>query len=168
LPANDAGGKSIRRALEDAAGIEHGALELFTASDDCAADYANCDAAGEVWNSQARGVAFSGDEHGVCAGFFTAWNVDDIWSDSGELTFPVNALGLFFNEVDVVYNAGWSTIPTPVQVACAQIVRNAQATPGLNVQSSQVNQMRLQYFGPTLMDEMVKSLLSPYVAIKGS
>ena len=52
----------------------------------------------------------------------------DIWEDSGELTFPVNALGLFFNEVDVVYNAGWSTIPTPVKVACAQIVKNAQAT----------------------------------------
>ena len=36
----------------------------------------------------------------------------DIWADSGELTFPVNALELFFNEVDVVYNAGWSAIPT--------------------------------------------------------
>ena len=89
-------------------------------------------------------------------------------ADSGELTFPVNALGLFFNEVDVVYNAGWSTIPTPVQVACAQIVKNAQATPGLNVQSSQINQMRLQYFGPTLVDDMVRSLLAPYVAQKGA
>ena len=35
----------------------------------------------------------------------------DIWAESGELTFPVNALGLFFNEVDVVYNAGLATIP---------------------------------------------------------
>jgi len=92
----------------------------------------------------------------------------DIWMESGELTFPVNALGLFFNEVDVVYNGGWSPIPTPVQVACAQIVKNAQATPGLNVQSSQINQMRLQYFGPTLVDDMVRSLLAPYVAIKGA
>jgi hypothetical protein len=92
----------------------------------------------------------------------------DIWQESGELTFPVNALGLFFNEVDVTYNAGFDTIPTPVQVACAQIIKNAQATPGLNVQSSQINQMRMQYFGPTLMDEMVRSLLSPYVSVKGS
>lgn len=92
----------------------------------------------------------------------------DIWAASGELTFPVNVLGLFFNEVDVTYNAGWATIPGAVQVACAQIVRNAQATPGLNVQSSQINQLRLQYFAPTLVDEMVRSLLSPYVAIKGS
>jgi hypothetical protein len=91
----------------------------------------------------------------------------DIWAASGELTFPVNALGLFFNEVDVVYNAGWATIPTPVQVACAQIVKNAQNTPGLNVQSNQINQLRLQYFGPTLMDDMVRSLLAPYVALKG-
>jgi len=92
----------------------------------------------------------------------------DIWTNSGELTFPVNVLGLFFNEVDVVYNAGWSTIPVPVQVACAQIVKNAQATPGLNVQSSQIDQLRLQYFGPTLVDAMVRSLLAPYVAQKGA
>jgi hypothetical protein len=92
----------------------------------------------------------------------------DIWAESGELTFPVNALGLFFNEVDVVYNAGYGTIPTPVKIACAQIVKNAQATPGLNVQSSQIDQMRLQYFGPSLVDEMVRSLLAPYVAQKGA
>jgi hypothetical protein len=92
----------------------------------------------------------------------------DIWTDAGELTFPVNALGLFFNEVDVVYNAGWNPIPTPVQVACAQIIKNAQATPALNVQSGQVDQMRLQYFGPSLVDDMVKSLLAPYVSLKGA
>jgi hypothetical protein len=92
----------------------------------------------------------------------------DIWETGGELTFPVNALGLFFNEVDVTYNAGWATIPTPVQVACAQIVKNAQATPGLNVKSSKIDRMRLEYFGTTLMDEMVQSLLAPYVSLKGS
>ncbi|HLW83692.1 MAG TPA: hypothetical protein VKR60_00675 [Candidatus Sulfotelmatobacter sp.] len=92
----------------------------------------------------------------------------DIWPSSGELTFPVNALGLFFNEVDVVYNAGWSTIPTPVKVACAQIVKNAQATPALNVKSGQLDRMRLEYFGGTLVDEMVASLLAPYVSQKGA
>lgn len=92
----------------------------------------------------------------------------DIWADSGEVTFPVNALGLFFNEVDVVYNAGWSTIPTPVQVACAQIVKNAQVTPALNVKSGQIDRMRLDYFGDTLVDDTVRSLLEPYVARKGS
>jgi hypothetical protein len=92
----------------------------------------------------------------------------DIWTDAGELTFPVNALGLFFNEVDVVYNAGWNVIPTPVQTACAQIIKNAQITPGLNVQSNQIDQMRLQYFGPSLVDDMVRSLLAPYVSQKGA
>lgn len=92
----------------------------------------------------------------------------DIWDEGGELTFPVNAMGLFFNEVDVTYNAGWNPIPTPVQTACAQIVKNAQTTPGLNVKSGQMDRMRLQYFGATLMDEMVQSLLAPYVAMKGA
>jgi hypothetical protein len=92
----------------------------------------------------------------------------DIWQASGELTFPVNAMGLLFNEVDVVYNAGWDPIPTQVQVACAQIVKNAQATPGLNVKSSKIDRIKLDYFGDTLMDNSVKSMLAPYVAQKGA
>ncbi len=92
----------------------------------------------------------------------------DIWAQSGELTFPVNALGLFFNEVDVVYNAGLATIPTPVKVACAQVVKNAQVTPALNVKSGKLDRMRLDYFGDTLLDETVRSLLEPYVSLKGS
>ena len=92
----------------------------------------------------------------------------DIWQESGELTFPVNALGLFFNEVAVVYNAGLGTIPAGVKVACAQIVKNAQATPALNVKSGQLDRLRLDYFGDTLLDDTVRSLLEPYVARKGS
>jgi hypothetical protein len=92
----------------------------------------------------------------------------DIWADAGELNFPINALGLFFNEVDVVYNAGWATIPTPVQVACAQIIKNAQATPALNVKSGKLDRMRLDYFSDQLVDETVASLLEPYVSRKGS
>jgi len=90
----------------------------------------------------------------------------DIWPESGELTFPVNALGLFFNEVDVVYNAGLATIPTSVKVACAQIVKNAQVTPALNVKSGKIDRMRLDYFGDALVDENVGKLLEPYVARK--
>lgn len=92
----------------------------------------------------------------------------DIWTESGELTFPVNALGLFFNEVDVVYNAGLAAIPASVKVACAQIVKSAQATPALNVKSGKIDRMRLDYFGDTLVDETVRSLLEPWVARKGS
>jgi len=90
----------------------------------------------------------------------------DIWADSGELTFPVNALGLFFNEVDVVYNAGLATIPSSVKVACAQVVKNAQATPALNVKSGKMDRLRLDYFGDTLVDDTVRSLLEPFVARK--
>ena len=90
----------------------------------------------------------------------------DIWAERGELTFPVNALGLFFNEVDVVYNAGLATIPASVKVACAQIVKNAQTTPALNVKSGKIDRMRLDYFGDALVDETVKSLLEPFVARK--
>jgi len=92
----------------------------------------------------------------------------DIWAEAGELTFPVNALGLFFNEVSVVYNAGLETIPSGLKVACAQIVKNAQVTPGLNVKSGKLDRMRLDYFGDTLLDDTVRSLLEPYVARKGA
>ncbi len=91
----------------------------------------------------------------------------DIWADAGELTFPVNALGLFFNEVDVVYTAGLTTIPDKVKVACAQIVKNAQGAPGLNVKSSKLDRMRMEYFQDKLVDEAVEKLLEPYVARKG-
>jgi hypothetical protein len=90
----------------------------------------------------------------------------DIWTETGELTFPVNVLGLFFNEVDVVYNAGLATVPDRVKVACAQIVKNAQVTPALNVKSGKIDRMRLDYFGDSLVDETVRSLLAPFVARK--
>lgn len=93
-------------------------------------------------------------------------NSIDVWAENGELTFPVNALGLFFNEVDVVYNAGLETIPVNVKVACAQIVKNAQVTPALNVKSGKIDRMRLDYFGDSLVNETVRSLLEPYVARK--
>lgn len=92
----------------------------------------------------------------------------DIWETNGELTFPVNAFGLFFNEVDVVYNAGLASIPTGVKVACAQIVKNAQVTPALNVKSGKIDRMRLDYFGDTLLDDTVRSLLEAYVSRKGA
>ena len=94
----------------------------------------------------------------------------DIWAESGELTFPVNALGLFFNEVDVVYNAGMEhDSDDGVKVACAQIVKNAQATPALNVKSRQIDRMRLDYFGPHVGGRHgAQSCWQPYVARKGA
>ena len=88
----------------------------------------------------------------------------DIDLNSGEMTFPANVLGLFFNEVDIVYNAGLAPIPPGVKVACAQIVKNAQAMPALNVKTNKMDKLRMDYFGGSLVDETVRSLLAGYVA----
>ncbi len=90
----------------------------------------------------------------------------DICPQTGEITIPTNALGLGFNEVEVTYAAGANPVPDAVKFACAQIVRNMQATPALNVRSGSLDRMHLEYFADTLIDSSVRSLLAPYVAQK--
>jgi len=90
----------------------------------------------------------------------------DFSLDGGELSLPLNVLGLRFGELEVSYTAGLATIPNGVKVACAQIVKNAQATPALNVQKERLDRMYLEYFSDTLVDQVVRSLLAPYVAQK--
>jgi hypothetical protein len=53
-----------------------------------------------------------------------------------------------------------------VKVACAQIVRNAQATPALNVRQTKVDTMQMEYFSGALLDEETKRLLRPFMAIR--
>jgi hypothetical protein len=90
----------------------------------------------------------------------------DFVSATGELTLPYNVLGLPYSELEVTYTAGCTAVPPPVMIACAQIVKNAQSTPGLNVKSSRMDTMQMQYFSDSLMDEQVKSLLRPFVATR--
>jgi hypothetical protein len=90
----------------------------------------------------------------------------DVSGETGEISLPVNALGLGYTEIEVTYTAGLEPLPHAVKVACAQIVRNAQATPALNVRSSRVDRLQLEYFSEGLLDETVRSLLAPYVAQK--
>lgn len=90
----------------------------------------------------------------------------DFVADTGELIFPLNILGLPYNEVAVAYTAGFATIPDAVKCACAQIVKNAQATPGLNVKSSKVDTLQLQYFSGSLIDATVETLLRPWVSVR--
>jgi hypothetical protein len=85
---------------------------------------------------------------------------------TGELTLPLNVMGLWFSEVDIVYTAGFAVIPDPAKFACAQIVRNAQATPALNVKAAHLDRMVMQYFSDTLVDQTVIAMLAPYVAQK--
>lgn len=83
---------------------------------------------------------------------------------TGELTLPWNVLGLPYNEVSVTYTAGLTTIGDDIKTACAQIVRNAQATPALNASRSRIDTMQMQYFSSSLVDETVQAWLRPYVA----
>ncbi|MGA7156024.1 MAG: hypothetical protein WBY53_04215 [Acidobacteriaceae bacterium] len=83
---------------------------------------------------------------------------------TGEFRFPWNVMGMRYSEAEITYTAGFTTVPTAVQVACAQIVRNAQATPGLNVKSSKMDTLQTQYFSDSLIDSQVQALLRPYVA----
>jgi hypothetical protein len=90
----------------------------------------------------------------------------DLFPDTGEVSLPVNALGLSFSEMELVYTAGLATFPSTVKTACAQIVRNAQATPALNVKRGRLDRMYLDYFSDSLVDSTVQELLAPYVAQK--
>jgi hypothetical protein len=98
-----------------------------------------------------------------------SWNALDVSSvdvneTTAELTFPGNFLGLNYNEVEVTYTSGLAVIPPAVKVTCAQIVKNAQATPGLNVKSSRVDTLQMEYFSDALIDSQVRALLRPYLA----
>ena len=90
----------------------------------------------------------------------------DVYAQTGELTLPVNAVGLGYSEIDLVYTAGLATITDGVKVACAQIVRNAQAMPALNVKTGRMDRLRLDYFSASLVDQTAASLLAPYLAQK--
>ena len=69
-----------------------------------------------------------------------------------------------YNEVEVTYTAGVAMVPDAVKVACVQIVKNAQATPAMNVRSSRMDTLQMQYFSGSLIDAQVQALLRPYVA----
>jgi hypothetical protein len=89
----------------------------------------------------------------------------DVALDTGEVTLPVNVLGWTFTELQIVYTAGLDPFPDAMKVACAQLVKNAQATPALNVKRNVVpDRMQLMYFSDSLLDATVQSLLAPYVA----
>jgi hypothetical protein len=90
----------------------------------------------------------------------------DFVANTGELVFPLNIMGIPYNEVEVTYTAGLATIPDAVLSACALIVKNAQATPGLNVKSSKLDTMQIQYFSNTLIDGTVQALLAPWIATR--
>jgi hypothetical protein len=88
----------------------------------------------------------------------------DVSLPTGEICFPWTLMGMRYGAAEVTYTAGLAMIPDGVKVACAQIVKNAQATPGLNVKSSKMDTLQTQYFSGSLIDSQVQALLRPYVA----
>lgn len=88
----------------------------------------------------------------------------DVSLPTGEFRFAWNVMGLRYGEAEVTYTAGLTVIPDTVKAACAQIVRNAMATPGLNVKSAKMDTLQTEYFSDSLLDAQVQSMLRPYVA----
>ena len=105
---------------------------------------------------------------------WTAFSLPGAWIDvdpklldttrSGDVTLPLTGLGLPFSELEVSYTAGLAVIPDAVKSACALIVKNAQSTSGMNVKSSRIDMMQVQYFSDQLVDATVRTLLRPWVA----
>jgi hypothetical protein len=90
----------------------------------------------------------------------------DFDAATGELGLPSHPLGLGFNEIEVAYNAGVEQTTASIRFACAQVVRNALATPALTVRANSLDRMHFEYFSDTLLDQGVRKLLAPYVAQK--
>jgi hypothetical protein len=90
----------------------------------------------------------------------------DTFADTGEVNTISTMLGFTFDELEITYNAGWATTPEAVKHACAQIVRNAGATPALNVKTSKIDKLRVDYFRDSLIDDSVREMLAPYMAQK--
>lgn len=88
----------------------------------------------------------------------------DVDPATGELMLTWNLMGLPFSELKVTYTAGLAVIGDDVKTACAQIVRNAQATPALNASRTKMDTMQMDYFSSSLVDETVQAWLRPYVA----
>jgi len=92
----------------------------------------------------------------------------DFFAPTGEVSWLPNPLRMYFDEMELAYNAGFNTIPDPIKFACAQLVRNAQAMPALNVREGTLNAMHFAYFADTLLDSTVQTLLAPFMAQKAA
>jgi len=88
----------------------------------------------------------------------------DVDAGSGEVIVGVGLLSPALGDLEVTYTAGYNVVPQAVKQACAKLVKNALATPALNVSKQRIDRMYLEYFSDSLVDADVKRLLAPYVA----
>lgn len=82
------------------------------------------------------------------------------------MSLPAHPLGLAYNEIEITYQAGLETIGDDVKTACAQIAKNMAAVPAMNLKSSRIDKLKIEYFSDSLIDASVQKLLAPYVAQK--
>ncbi len=88
----------------------------------------------------------------------------DVDTRSGEVIVCGGPLSPALSDLEVTYTAGYSEVPQAVKQACAKLVKNALATPALNVSRQQIDSMYVQYFADSLIDADVRQLLAPFVA----
>lgn len=88
----------------------------------------------------------------------------DVDAANGEIVVLGGLLTPALGDLEITYTAGYAAVPEAVKQACAQLVRNAMATPALNVRLRRIDRMTMEYFADTLLDADVKQLLAPYVA----
>ena len=90
----------------------------------------------------------------------------DVYADTGELTLPVNSVGLGYSEIDLVYTAGLGTFPTVKVALRARSYGTRRPRPHSTCTPAKLDSMSFEYFSDSLVDTTVKTLLAPYVAQK--
>lgn len=90
----------------------------------------------------------------------------DYNASTGEVWLPTGVFGVAYSEVELTYTAGYAEPPEAVKLACAQIIRNAESHPAANVQSAQLDRLQLDYFAGSLLDDDIRRLLAPFVAVR--
>lgn len=90
----------------------------------------------------------------------------DYTAETGELWLPAGIFGVPYMETELTYTAGYTTVPEAVKLACAQMIRNVESHPAAGVRTAQLDQLQLEYFTGSLVDEDTRRLLAPYVALR--
>ena len=99
------------------------------------------------------------------AGLWTAVDASAVsCTEDGVVSVAPHVLGMPYTDAEITYTAGYADVPVPVKVACAQVVKNAQAMPALNVKRQALDGMQMEYFQGALLDAEVQRLLQPFVA----
>src|SRR2546430_16383187 len=70
----------------------------------------------------------------------------DVYADTGEVTLPVNAVGLGYSEIDLAYTAGLAAAPASVEGGGAPGGRPGRYPPAAQVKSGRVDCTRLEFF----------------------